>query len=192
MLVETTLTDEQLARNVQMGDVDIFAELVGRFEAKLLRYGRKFLSGREDIEDIVQEVFISAYEHIQEYDPGRPFSSWIYRIAHNNFVNALRKKSRNPVRFFGFELDTVIPHSSHAPEREPESVQLEMRTLIEKGLSKISDSYAEILILYYLEDFSYQEIADILRIPAGTVGVRLQRARVALKKNALELHDAYE
>ena len=184
-------SDEALALRAQAGDADSFGTLVERFEPKLLRYGRKFLSGREDIQDIVQDIFIHAYQNIRSFDAHRRFSPWIYRIAHNTFVNALRKNSRNPVRFFGFEFDTFVPHPSHEAVREPEAEQKEMRELIEKGLAKISPAYSEILILYYLEEMDYSQIADVLRIPPGTVGVRLARARAAMKKHAIELHHAY-
>lgn len=179
--------DEQLALRAQHGDTEAFGELVERFEPKLLRYGRKFLSGREDIEDITQEVFIKAYQNIQEFDVTRRFSPWIYRIAHNAFTNALRARSRNPVRFFGFEFDTFVPHASEAVTQETEYEQHEIRALIERGLSQISPAYAEVLILYYLEELRYEQIAEVLRVPVGTVGVRLQRARIALKHNAHEL-----
>lgn len=180
-------SDEQLALETQNGVTEAFGVLVERFEPKLLRYGRRFLSGREDIEDITQDIFIKAYENIQSFDKDRRFSPWIYRIAHNAFVNALRARSTNPVRFFGFEFDTIIPHSTSGMEIERAHDEAEMRTLIERGLAKISPAAAEILILFYLEELSYVQIAEILRIPIGTVGVRLQRARVALKKQAQEL-----
>ena len=193
MTVDTgDIKDEDLARRVQGGDTESFGILVGRFEPKLLRYGRKFLSGSEDIEDIVQDVFVSAYQNIQSFDAERAFSPWIYRIAHNAFVGELRKRSRHPVRFFGFDFDTFVPHPVHEKTREPESEQAEMRTLIEKGLSKIPSSASEILILHYLEDLSYAQIADVLRIPIGTVSVRLMRAKQALKLNAAELKNAYD
>ena len=87
----TEQTDEQIAQAVQKGDSSAFGLLVERYEPKLLRYAKKFLFDYEDGKDIVQEVFIKAYSNIQSFDSGRSFSSWIYRIAHNEFINAIRK-----------------------------------------------------------------------------------------------------
>lgn len=173
--------DEELARRIQKGDSEPLAILMERYEPKLLRYGRKFLSGGEDIEDIVQEVFLSVYQNIQSYDPSRGFSPWIYRIAHNAFVNELRKRSRQPVRFFGFEFDTFVPHPVQEATQVDEREQKEFKQVLEKGLAEISPAYAEILILRYLEELSYQEIADVLRIPLGTVSVRIARGKKALE-----------
>ena len=95
----TEQTDEQIAIAVQKGDAQAFGLLVERFEPKLLRYARKFLFDYEDGKDMVQEVFIKAYGNIQSFDTSRSFSSWIYRIAHNEFINAIRKKGRSRFLF---------------------------------------------------------------------------------------------
>ena len=174
------ITDEALALRVQKGDSEAFGLLVERYEAKLLRYGRKFLPRQEDIEDIVQDVFVSAYQNIKSFDTARRFSPWVYQIAHNAFVNALRKHSRNPLTMVDF--DTFISH--HVAEESPdmEREHGEMKMLIEQGLEQLAPKSREILVLYYLEEFPYQEIADILQVPLGTVGVRLKRAKEQMRK----------
>ncbi len=173
-------SDEELARAVQQGDKDAFGSLVERYETKLLRYGRKFLPTPEDIEDIVQDVFISTYQNIKSFDPSQKFSSWIYRIAHNAFVNALKKHSRNPLVFL--DLDTLISHPVYEDPIPKEREETEMKVMIEKGLSELSDKYREVLVLYYLEEIPYKDIAEILEVPQSTVGIRLKRAKEALKK----------
>ena len=171
--------DEQVAARVQAGDAESFGILVERYEAKLLRYGRKFLARQEDIEDIVQDVFESAFKNIRSFDSARAFSPWIFRIAHNAYVNGLRKQSRNPLTMLDF--DTFVSHHvDEAGGAELGREQKEMKELIERGLETLSPKSREILVLYYLEEFSYQEIADILQVPIGTVGVRLKRARDSL------------
>lgn len=109
----TQQTDEQIAKAVQKGDSEAFGALVERYEPKLLRYAKKFLFNYEDGKDTVQEVFIKAYANIQSFDSSRSFSSWVYRIAHNEFINAIRKKGREPISFF--DPDTLFPHPT-APE----------------------------------------------------------------------------
>ncbi len=86
-------TDEMIASRVQAGDSEAFGELVERYQEKLLRYARKFLFDLDEARDPVQDVFIKAYQNIQSFDATRRFSPWIYRIAHNEFVNALKQRS---------------------------------------------------------------------------------------------------
>jgi len=85
-------TDEAIAARVQNGDADAFSVLLERYEKKIFRYAGKFLSHPDDIKDIVQDVFVKAYVNIKSFDASRRFSPWIYRIAHNEFINALKKK----------------------------------------------------------------------------------------------------
>jgi RNA polymerase sigma-70 factor (ECF subfamily) len=186
MLVEPQ-TDEGLAALVQRGDKNSFGILVERYEEKLLRYGRKFLATREDIEDIVQDVFLSAYQNIQSFDTAQRFSPWVYRIAHNAFVNALKKRSRGPLII---DFDTLISHPTYEDPAPLQREHEEMRSMIEKGLGTLDPKYREVLILYYLEEIPYKEIADILEVPTGTVGVRLKRGKEALKKiyESLNMH----
>lgn len=178
-----TMTDEAAALGVQKGDIEVFGTLMNRYEEKLLRYGRKFLSEREDIQDIVQDVFLSAYQNIQGFDTTQRFSPWIYRIAHNAFVNALGKKSRSPLRI---DFDTFFPHPVYDDPVESEREQKDMRTMIDRGLDTVSVKYKEILVLHYFEELPYKDIAEILEVPLGTVGIRLKRAKEALKKNLQE------
>lgn len=172
-------SDESIALRVQKGETDAYGELVARYEAKLLRFGRKFLARDEDRQDIVQDVFISAYQNIQSFDTAQRFSPWIYRIAHNAFVNELRKNGHRP--FLLFDFDTIIPHAVYEDPAESEREQKDMRTYLEKGLGNISSKYREVLILHYFEDMAYKDIADILQVPQGTVGIRLKRAKDALR-----------
>lgn len=174
-----TKTDEQLAALTAGKNEAAFGVLMSRYQGKLLRYGRRFLSEGARIDDAVQETFIKAYENMQSYDPARPFSPWLYRIAHNTFVNELRRESRNP--FIALDLDALSAH--HAYEMDPagDEEREQVKALIDRGLSALSPLYREVLVLHYIEDLSYQEIADVLHVPLGTVGVRLSRAREALK-----------
>lgn len=174
------LSDEELVEQVIGGAVEAFGTIVKRYEQKLLRYGHRFLSGREDIEDIVQEVFLKAYQNLRSFDLKRRFSPWIYRIAHNSFVNEMRRSSRHPVTMF--EPDVLLPHKT-IPSPEDDRQSVEMKEMLRAGLDALDEKYREPLILYYLEDMSYASIAEVLRLPVSTVGVRISRGKSALKKN---------
>ena len=173
-------TDEMIAKKVKEGDVDAFGELVTRYEAKLKRYARKFLREKEDIEDLVQDVFIKAYEHIQSFDTAMRFSPWIYRIAHNMFVNELKRKSR-----FGygvFDADVILPLVPAKETTDGDVLTKELHSEIDQHLNSLSAKYREVIILFYFEELSYQEISDVLKIPITTVGVRMNRARAKLQE----------
>jgi RNA polymerase sigma-70 factor (ECF subfamily) len=177
---QTEDTDEEIALLVQSGDKEKFGLLIDRFETKLIRYGKKFLARTEDIEDIVQDIFTSAYQNIQSFNPSQKFSPWIYRIAHNAFVNAIKKNSKNPLVLFDF--DTLASHLTYDDPKEDEQEKEDIKEMVDKGMNKLSAKYREILTLYYFEEMSYKEIADILEVPTGTVGIRLKRAKQALKE----------
>jgi len=178
---ESAPTDEEIAALVQRGDHEQFGVLIERYTAKLLRYGNRFLSDRDDIADIVQDVFVRTYQSIQSFDTSLRFSPWIYRIAHNTFVNALRAKGRTTL--LSFDLDTLVaPLDLRESSAQEEDGEL-MRKAIDEGLSKINPKYKEVLILYYFEELSYTDIADVLHVPISTVGIRLLRAKKELKKH---------
>lgn len=173
-------TDEEIAVQVQSGDVDAFGVLVNRYEAKLLRYGRRFLSNKENIEDLVQDSFIRTYQSIKSYDPTLPFQPWIYRIAHNTFINGSKKQRRSPFAIFDF--DTLLAHPTYTDPLEEEKDREEVRMRMTSALDMLPPKYKEVLILHYMEELSYKAIADILQIPIGTVGIRISRAKTVLKK----------
>ncbi len=175
------LKDRQLAKEVQEGDDRAFEFLMDRYQDKILRYGQKFLSNNQDIEDVVQEVFMRAYQNINSFDSRRKFSPWLYRIAHNQFINQLKKKDREPIRFFDPEV--IFPFYPSKRETDAQVKKEEITDELEKNLDKLKSKYREVIVLYYYQDLSYKEISDILKVPISTVGVRLNRAKENLKKH---------
>jgi RNA polymerase sigma-70 factor (ECF subfamily) len=173
-------TDEDIALAVQSGNKEAFGILMSRYEKKLSRYGSRFISRSDNIEDCVQDVFINSYRNINNFDASFKFSSWIYRIAHNTFINELKKYKKT--LFFDFDFDVLISHPIYEEPEENEKDQEFYKQLVEKGLDSLKEKYKEVIILYYIEDLSYKEISDILKIPKGTVGVRIRRGKEMLKK----------
>ncbi|HEX3095801.1 MAG TPA: RNA polymerase sigma factor [Patescibacteria group bacterium] len=186
-MIDDEITDEAISRQVQDGNIEIFGILVERYEPKLQRYAKRFLLGHEDAQDIVQEVFLKAYTNMQSFDATQRFSPWIYRIAHNEFINSIKKKGREPLSYF--DPDTLFPHPVAKEQPEKELHSKELKDMLDKCLDKLDPKYREPLVLYYYEDLDYQSIADILRIPTSTVGVRLNRGKVALQKIYSSLHN---
>jgi RNA polymerase sigma-70 factor (ECF subfamily) len=180
------INDEVIARRIQEGDVEAFALLMERYEKKITRYARKFLSHPDDVKDIVQDVFTKAYVNIKSFDSKRRFSPWVYRIAHNEFVNALKKKKSEKISFIDFDL--ILPHRVAKETADGDVERMDARRMLDGYIGKMPAKYRESLVLYYFEEMSYREIADVLRLPVSTVGIRLQRGKSFLKKAIGEKH----
>ncbi len=176
---EQTATDESVVRQVLDGDTNAFAELVKRYEVKITRYGHKFMNGQEDIRDVVQDIFIKAFENLRSFNTSMKFSSWLYRIAHNAFVNRLRDSHRKLLRI---DFDTVTPFLFSSDNLEDVFFHKENQRRIEASLKDLDIKYREVIVLRYFEELSYDEISDVLKIPVSTVGVRLNRAVRAMKE----------
>jgi RNA polymerase sigma-70 factor (ECF subfamily) len=174
--------DEEVAAQVQKGDIESFRILVERYEPKMTRYAKRFFFDGDEGKDLVQEVFIKTYVNIKSFDTSRRFSPWIYRIAHNEFVNNIKKRQKERENTSIFDFDVLFPHLVAKETADDGFNKAEVKHMLEQALNTLSEKYKEPLVLYYFEDMDYREIADILHIPISTVGVRLQRGRAMLKK----------
>jgi RNA polymerase sigma-70 factor (ECF subfamily) len=170
-------TDEEVIFLIQSGKIEFFDTIICRYEDRIKRYAWKFLSDGEDINDVIQDIFIKSYINIQSFDTKRKFSSWIFRIAHNELINTLKKRKKKTLPLFN--LDIFFPQ--HPPNLNDGLNQQIDRHNIEKmineTLDQIESKYREPIILYYLEDLTYKEIADVMEIPISTVGIRIKRAK---------------
>lgn len=174
--------DEEVAAAVQRGDSESFRILVERYEPKMVRYAKRFFFDGDEGKDLVQEVFIKAYVNIQSFDASRRFSPWIYRIAHNEFVNNIKRRQKERDNISLFDFDVLFPHLTAKETADDGFNKAEVKRMLDRSLDTLGAKYREPLVLYYFEDMDYREIADILHIPVSTVGVRLQRGRAMLKK----------
>jgi RNA polymerase sigma-70 factor, ECF subfamily len=178
--IAITYTDEELVEIVRSQDKDLYAEIVSRYEHKLSRYAESILSDKSKAVDVVQDAFIKAYVNLNGFNAKKSFSSWIYRILHNEALNAAKKHHR----------ETKLPEGFDAPDPnlfEQELKDKETAARVRKCLDRLPLKYAEPVALYYLEDKSYEEISDILRLPVGTVGVRINRAKKAMRQICQEM-----
>lgn len=168
------LSDEEVVEKVRSVDRDLYAMIIERYQGKLLRYVTNLIKDEHMVADVVQEAFIKAYINLNGFDTKKKFSSWIYRIAHNEALNIVKKYPKEvPL------LDNVDFVSSEDIEREFEQKETALR--VEKCLGEMPLLYSEPLALYYIEEKSYAEISDILRIPMGTVATRVHRAKALMK-----------
>lgn len=176
---ELDRNDEELSVLVQSGKVDFFGILFNRYETKIKRYAKKFIYEQEEINDAVQQIFTKAFVNIKSFNPQRKFSSWLYRIAHNEFVNLLKKKKHSFLPLF--DLDIFLPKSFINNKIEEDIDKKNIQKEVEETLAKIDEKYREPLYLYYIEELDYKEISEIMKIPISTVGVRIGRAKKIMK-----------
>lgn len=175
MQEKTRESDEELVILIRDKDKERYVELVERYEEKLMRYSTYLLHDNEKAADVVQESFIKAYVNLNSFNPQKKFSSWIYRIVHNEAMNAIKKyyKESPMSEKIDYKSDTNI---------EEELTKKEVIEEAQGCLAKLPILYREPLALFYLDDKSYADISDILRIPMGTVATRVNRAKKVMKK----------
>jgi len=176
-------TDEQIAQQVQKIP-EMFGFLIDRYEEKLDRYIFRQTGLSKDLRnDVLQDVFVKAYQNIASFDTNQSFNSWIYRICHNTIINDW-KRNKKYREGLSFEDDSNIFLQKIANDDESwKFTELNIeKDRIDNALSKLSTKYQSILVLRFYEEKSYGEISDILHIPEGTVATHLYRAKKSLEK----------
>lgn len=177
------MSDELLVREIRSHNQELFSEIVKRYQNKIMNYIFRLVGSREEAEDLSQDVFIKAYQNLQGFDIKRRFSPWIYRIAHNEAVNFLKKKTR--FKILSLDQNQFLENSMVQAENLIEKIiKKENAQNIKKLLDKIPFSYREVLVLRFFEEKSYEEISEILRKPVSTIGTMINRAKAALGKEA--------
>lgn len=172
-------TDIQLV-SLSLGNQEYYYCLMKRYELPLMNYIRKLSSvNQSDAEDILQEVFILAYQNLNDYDQQFKFSSWIYRIAHNHTISILRKKNKSnqDISWDEHDLDQIV--QSDFDIEKSIFQKIDYHNLLKK-IDLLPLKYKEVLLLKFIEGKDYREISDILRKPMGTVGTLINRAKKKL------------
>ncbi len=174
-------TDEQIVV-LTLKNQDYYLCLMKRYEAKLLNYILKISNiNREDAEDVLQEVFIKAYQNLNDFDLNYKFSNWIYSIAHNATISAFRKKKVRPQTVFweDKDLNNILESTLNV---ENTSLQKLTYKQILKIINRLPLKYKDVLILKFMEGKDYREISDILHKPMGTIATLINRAKKSLKQ----------
>ena len=186
----TELTDEQLFQRYTNGDEDGFQILMRRYEPRIQGFLRKRLNDEERVEDLTQDTFLRIHRARDSYDPGRKFSTWIHTIANNLLKNEFRNRSRRRETVFS-ELRPATPGSGAAPrpvefqsngsDPEQDAYRTELREAIDVAIEQMDEHHRIPFVMREVDDLSYEEIADLIGIPVGTVKSRLNRARNAFR-----------
>lgn len=171
--------EEYLVRLAATGDEQAYSKLVSAYRARLYNFVRTVVGNPEAAEDITQEAFVKAFFNLSKLkEPGR-FKSWLFRIANNSALDLLRRKKLPQA-----DVDDSV-HESYVDERNPEAgvVTRERTAHIRAALGKLKEDQRSILVMCDLQGLSYQEIAEVLRIPFGTVQSRIFYARKKLREH---------
>lgn len=180
-------TDKQIVV-LTLKNQDYYLCLMKRYETRLLNYILKISNiSREDGEDILQEVFIKAYQNLNDFDLNYKFSNWIYSIAHNITISAFRKKKVRPQTLSWEDKDLNNLLESTLSIEDKNLQKLNYKHLLTK-INQLPVKYKEVLILKFVEGKDYQEISDILHKPMGTIATLINRAKITLKQ-VLEKED---
>ncbi len=179
MTNKKSLSDEELVVLVREEDQELYEEIVKRYQQKLFRYAETIVKSSDQAADVVQQAFIKAFTKLHSFNTKKKFSSWIYRIVHNEAINLIRKyKKEHSLERNEWPEDIFTDKNQSSVEEIIE--EKEIKRAINKALNKLSINYRSPLTLFYIEDKSYEEISDILKIPTSTVGVRINRGKKIL------------
>lgn len=177
-------SDEELITRFQQGDIYAFDLIVKRYKQQLLNFVFRFLNNREQAEDVVQETFLRVYRKRNAYKQVAKFSTWIYTIAGNLARTELRKRKRRQLFSLSDigmeEKDYEIASDEFNPEKYTNTVMHEQ--IIQREINKLSVKFREVIILRDIQGLAYEEIAEIIKVPLGTVKSRVNRARLRLQE----------
>lgn len=159
---------------------DEFQAIVDRYWNRLFCYIRRmFYFNQEDIEDILQEVFIKIYKYLNDYDDNMAFSTWVYQITRNTAIDEIRKRKARPETVWLEDEDLVKVLKSNF-SLEKEFINSESLTKVKEVIVAMPEKYREVLILRFIEEKSYEEIMDIVQLPKGTIASLVNRGRKIL------------
>jgi RNA polymerase sigma-70 factor (ECF subfamily) len=189
------LSDQQIIERARQGKDGAFRELIGRYERPVFSLIYRLVRDRERAEDLAQDTFIKVLNALDRYDPTYKFSSWIFKIAHNTALDHLRRREPETLSLDGSphavtaaEVEaTVLTPASHDESPEDFTASRELGTEIERAIATLRSEYRTAILLCHVEGRAYEEIAQIMDVPLGTVKTYIHRGRNELKKQLAHL-----
>ena len=192
--------DKQLVGLCRRGDERAARELVERFQRPVFSIVYRMVRDRERAEDLTQETFVRTFNNLDRYDRSYKFSSWLFKIAYNLTVDHLRKKELRTISIHGSPdavtadqqeaTSVTLESAEEAPDVRLES--LELAGQLEDAIGRLRAEYRTAILLRHVEGRAYEEIAEIMDIPLGTVKTYIFRARRQLREGLSGLHEAPE
>lgn len=185
-------SDVQVIARARRGEESAFAELLRRYRAPVYNLCLRMLKNTEDAEDVAQDVFIKVFGMLERYDDRYAFRSWVFKIAANASIDFIRKNKvklislDEPIRYGGEEIERQIPDDAPSVAETVENREL-ARLLLELT-EELPPHYRSMIVLRHTEQLSYDEIAQVLDLPLGTVKARIHRARAMLRDKLAKRH----
>ena len=181
-------TDEELISRFQNGDERAYVELVNRYKDRLLNFVFQFLGDIEQAEDVVQDTMLRLYEKKHYYKEIAKFSTWIYTIARNLANTELRKKKKRKTTYLSqlskerqFEIPAIQDDVDQSLQNEF------INDRIQSAISNLPEHFKVVIILRDIQELSYEEISNIVEVPLGTIKSRINRARIQLQAELIDL-----
>jgi RNA polymerase sigma-70 factor, ECF subfamily len=183
-----SLTDQQVVQFARDGRERAFRELIGRYQRPVFSLIYRLVRDRERAEDLAQETFIKVLNALDRYKPEYKFSSWIFKIAHNTALDQLRRKEPDTLSLDGsphartaaeIEATTITPESG-GENPEEYTLNRQLGVEIEQAVSTLRPEYRTAILLCHVEGRAYDEIAEIMGVPLGTVKTYIHRGRKEL------------
>jgi RNA polymerase sigma-70 factor (ECF subfamily) len=179
------IPDEELVTRTLAGDQGAFGTIVGRYQDRLVSFLFRMLRDLETAHDLTQEVFVRVYQALDRYDPQFKFSTWTFRVAHNLGIDELRRRKVRWVPLQRPESDEEGPRERELASSEPspyQDLRNEQRgAAIQTAIDALPGDYRELILMRHFGELSYEEIAQLKRMPLGTVKNKLFRGRQMLK-----------
>ncbi len=191
----SSLEDDKFVAEALAGKESSYNKLVDKYQKPLYFHIRKMIKEVELVEDLVQEVFMKAFHNLSTYSNEYAFSTWLYRIATNHTIDYLRKKKLQtlsidePYKTKDGEMEIQLPDESFSTDSQV--IKKERKQIVQDAIENLPEKYKAVIEMRHMEEKSYQEIADILDLPLGTVKAHIFRARELLYKALIDKKDKF-
>jgi RNA polymerase sigma-70 factor (ECF subfamily) len=172
------ITEEQIVNQAKQGDRGAFGELVNRYYDSVIRVVYRLCGDMQLAQDAAQEAFIRAWVKLPEYQPRAPFKNWLFRIAVNVALDVLRKSPEESIA----EEDQFVLEAQKTPNPETAYLEKEQADIMQTAIRSLPEAARTVLVLREYSQLTYDEIANVLDIPIGTVMSRLNYARNRLRE----------
>ncbi len=188
---EKRAEDRRLIRQARDGDQKAFEALLKKYRNLVYHVMMKMVRNPQEAEDLSQEAFIKAFNALASFNDEFAFSTWLMKIATNNCIDFLRKKKLKtysidePIQYKDDQVRMELPAADPNPERQ--LLNAERSIMIDEAIQSLPPRYRHVIVLRHKEEKSYEEIAEILKLPLGTVKARIFRAREMLNKKIREI-----
>lgn len=164
------------------GDREAFGALVEQYRDNVYRLAYRMCGNAYDADEAAQEAFVAAWRALPNFRGDAKFSTWLYRLTTNAAIDVMRREKRHQTVGDGEMME--LADDADSPQETVE--RTEQQEAVQKALSTLSEEYREVLLLRYMEELDYAEIAEVLQLPSGTVKSRINRAKAALKAALLK------